>query len=442
VGDSTETVGALDRGASIWTRPITIWPPAIARPEWAGAWLALRAVLGSRVIVWVAGLFAIMLFGENIAAFQILDPFGVTAPFHSIPLDKLVAPGARWDSVWYLTIAGHGYFSPQSANFFPLYPLLVRLGSDLDNQPLVLGVVLSTTAMFGALTVLYRLALLDVDEPSARLTVVLVALFPTSLFMSAVYSTSLFVLVSIAAIYAARSEHWPVAGLCGGLAAATRSNGIVLLLPLTLLYLYGPRAAPVSRAPNRWWQPRFAIARSAGWLMLVPAGLAAYLGYLWVTHGAPLAPYHAAHADWGHVFAGPFGSIVSAIGAVPGDIAHLVAGSTHSVGPGDPVSYDARNLIDLGFVALAAGALFVSLRRVPVAYTAYAVAQLAVATSFPSPHEALMGFPRYALAMFPLFIGAAGWLSARPRLRDAVLVASGALLALFSGLWAYWALVP
>jgi hypothetical protein len=127
---------------------------------------------------------------------------------------------------------------------------------------------------------------------------------------------------------------------------------------------------------------------------------------------------------------------------VPGDVAHLLAGRTHSVGPGDPVSWDARNLIDLGFVALAAGALLVSLRRVPVAYIAYAAAQLAVATSFPSRHEALMGFPRYGLVIFPLFIGSAGWLSTRPRLRDAVVVAAGALLALFSGLWAYWALVP
>ena len=41
--------------------------------------------------------------------------------------DPVLAPLARWDSVWYLTIADSGYGdSTARAAFFPLYPLLVR----------------------------------------------------------------------------------------------------------------------------------------------------------------------------------------------------------------------------------------------------------------------------------------------------------------------------
>jgi hypothetical protein len=296
--------------------------------------------------------------------------------------------------------------------------------------------------MFVGLTVLYRLALLDLEEPAARLTVVLVALFPTSLFLSAVYTTSLFVMLTVAAFYAARRERWALAGLCGGLAAATRSNGILLCLPLAMLYLYGPRATAPVRTSGPWWRPRFAVRWSAAWLALVPAGLAAYLLYLAVARGAPLAPYRAAALDWGHTFGGPFGGVMHALEAVPGDLRALLNGTTHQVGPGDPISWDARNLIDLGFFAVALACLVAAWRRVPLAYIAYALVALAEASSFPAPHEPMAGLSRYMLPIFPLFMGAAARLSGHRALRLGVLGASAILLAVFGGLWAFWALVP
>jgi hypothetical protein len=445
VSESAETAAALERPASIWSREFQIWPTRLHRVRSTAGSPALRAVLGSRLLVWVAALVVIYLFGENVTAWFTLDPFGLTAPFHSIPLDKLIAPGARWDSVWYLQIANQGYFNPGSTNFFPLYPLLIGIGSDIFGQPLLVGIAISVTSMFVALTVLYRLALLDLDERAARLTIVLVSLYPMSFFLSAVYAESLFLALSVSALYAARRERWALAGLFGGLSAATRSDGIMLLLPLVLLYLYGPRAdtaARSARAASAWWRPRFAITRSAAWLALVPAGLAAYLGYLGITHGAPLAPYHAAQADWGRFFGGPFGAVVRLLLALPGDIHGLLAGTARPVGPGDPLNWNAHDLIDLGFFAVAIAAVAVSWRRVPFAYFAYAVTIIAYGASFPYPHAPLQALPRYLLPIFPLFMGSAAWLSERRKTRWAVLVTSGALLLVFSGLWAFWTLIP
>src|SRR3712207_7094967 len=45
---------------------------------------------------------------------------------------------------------------------------------------------------------------------------------------------------------AARRDRFWLAGLLGGLAAATRSAGVLLLVALALLYLYGPRGRPAS----------------------------------------------------------------------------------------------------------------------------------------------------------------------------------------------------
>jgi hypothetical protein len=407
------------------------------------AWLlALRVVFGSRLIVWFAGFAAIAWLGENVHAFLALDPYGVTAPFNSVPLDKLLAPAGRWDSVWYIQIAQHGYYSATSTNFFPLYPLLTAVGDQFINQPLLVGMAISFACMTVAMVVLYRLALLDFDARVARLTIVLVSLYPVSFYLSSVYTESLFLMLVVGAFYAARRERWMLAGLCGGLCAATRSDGVSLVLPLGLLYLYGPRSVSATVTAGRWWRPRYRLGRSAAWLALVPAGLAAYLAYLGIGHGDPFAPYHAAQVNWGRAFAGPFVSVFKTIGMVPGDIHRLLAGTGQRVGPGDPLPWNAHDLIDLGFFALAIAALAASWRRVPFAYLVYAVILLLYASSFPAPHAPLQALPRYMLPAFPLFMGVSSRLAGRRWLTRGVLTGSAGLLVVFSGLWAIWVLVP
>jgi hypothetical protein len=183
------------------------------------------------------------------------------------------------------------------------------------------------------------------------------------------------------------------------------------------------------------------VTLSAAWLILVPAGLAAYLGYLTVTHDAPLAPFQAVDIYWGRSFAGPFGAVVRALGALPGDLTRLFTGTATPFGVGDPLTWESHDLIDLAFVAVAFGALIACWRRIPFAYFAYVAVMLVFALSFPREIEPLASAPRYLLGMFPLFIGAASWLAMRGRWATAVLGLSAVLLALFSGLWGMWAWV-
>jgi hypothetical protein len=401
------------------------------------AWLTLKAVVGSRLIVWVAGLAALAVFGRNTAAFSLLDPHGATAPFHSSSANFLFAPAARWDSVWYLAIAHVGYYSRQSSGMFPLYPLLIHLGSIVFRSELLVGLAISLVSMTAGLYALNRLVALDLGERTARTTVLLLALFPVALFFSAVYTESLYLFLSIGAIYAARTDGWAWAGTLGALGAATRSAGVVVLAPLALMYLYGPRAHPRHRGV-RWWRPRYRLGWSVAWLALVPVGLLAYLAYLGVAHGDPFATF-GAQAYWGRHFAGPFGAVVEALGRVPGDVRRVLGGHELIIGPGDPVGLNAHNLIDLGFVAFAVLGLVAGWRRVPFAYLIYAVLLLVQALSYPVSYEPLASISRYILVIFPVFIGWALLLERRPRLRLTFLGTSAVLLALFSGLWATWA---
>jgi 4-amino-4-deoxy-L-arabinose transferase-like glycosyltransferase len=406
--------------------------------------ITLRGLVGSRLVVWAGGLAALALFGRSLGALNMFDPAHVTEPFRSGTVNALFAPAARWDSAWYLEIARLGYFTRISSAFFPLYPLLIHLvtavfGSS-DATTLVVALLISLAAMVAALYLLYLLTRLDFDDSVARTTVLLLAFFPTAFFLSAVYTESLFIALSLGAVYAARSERWLWAGVLGGLAAGTRSNGALILVPLVLLYLYGPRPLPPDRVRASWWRPRYRLASSASWLGLVPLGLAAYMVYLWISHGAPLAPFQT-EVVWARSFAGPFGGVVPLLVGLPHDISALVTGTARPVGVGDPLSWHAYNLIDVGFLAFAGGGLALAWRRVPFAYFAYAVLFLAQVLSEPQAGEPLSSFGRYLLPLFPLFMAYGAVLARRPVLRRGVLTGSAVGLAVLTGMFTAWAWV-
>src|SRR5207244_3847982 len=136
-----------------------------------------------------------------------------------------------WDSVYYVQIAQDGYTNAKQAGFFPLYPHVIGvLGA-----PIITGVLLSLVAFAAALVLFDRLAVLETGSALvARRSVWLLALFPASLFFSAVYTEGLFLALSVGAFLAARSGRWAWAGILGGLTAATRNVGVVLLVPLVV----------------------------------------------------------------------------------------------------------------------------------------------------------------------------------------------------------------
>ncbi len=352
------------------------------------------------------------------------DPAGVTKPFGSVG-DLLVAPAARWDSVWFLDIAHDGYREATRAAFFPVYPSLARAAGWLFGSALVGGIVVSVLASVVGLAALHRLTAIELGEGPARATVVLLACFPGALFLSAVYSEGLFLALSVGALLAARTERWAWAGALGGLAAGTRSAGVVLLVPLALL----------------WWSASPRRPRDLAWLALVPAGLGVFCLALAASGLDGLAPFHAQEV-WFRHFAGPF------VGAWDGTVAafdgarQLLSGARTPVyfseAGGDPYIAAAHNL-EL-FVALVAAipALVGVFRRLPPAYGLYTVAALALPLSWPVRPQPLMSLPRFELVLFPLFMWL-GWWAARGRGRLAVLaVALLAVQALAAAEFATW----
>src|SRR3954462_694982 len=216
---------------------------------------ALLAFLASRLLVWLVAVVAAAVAspdgGQSALSFdrpELTHPYGAA-------LDSLFAPLARWDAVWYLGIA-HGGYDGMSTAFFPLYPLLVR-GITPGGDPgglLLAGYFVALVALAGALLLLRMLVQLELGAEVARRTVWLVAFFPGALWLGVPYSESLFLLLSVGALYAARTGHCAWAGVCAAFASGTRSAGIVLLVPLAIL----------------WWRTRPRRVREAAWLALAP----------------------------------------------------------------------------------------------------------------------------------------------------------------------------
>ena len=329
------------------------------------------------------------------------------------------APGAlaRWDAVWYLTIAHSGYGGGGSLTaFFPLYPLSVRAaagGWTSHAALLASAYAVSAVSFVVALVLLHKLVELELGERYARPVLLLVAFWPASFFFSAPYSESLFLALSVGVFYAARSGRWPHAAALCAAATAARPTGLLLLLPLALMA----------------WR-----ARRLRWLALAPLGAAAFSAGL---AGAGLRPlsWFGVERGWGHVFKGPAGGVWDAAVAGVSGLQQLFGSA-----PVDRV-VAAENVLYLVLLMLALIAVVGMFRRLPPAYGLYTAASLVAAVSAPVAWQPLMSFGRLLAVVFPIPMWVALELRGRRLALGAAVAASAALLVCGTGLFVAWRLV-
>ncbi|HEV2261241.1 MAG TPA: mannosyltransferase family protein, partial [Candidatus Rubrimentiphilum sp.] len=294
----------------------------------------------------------------------------------------LLAVWGRWDAVHYLDIATIGYHGTDVA-FFPLYPLLIAILGGLIGNHLIAGLVVSNVALFFALLYLYKLVEHEFDRPVARRAIFYISIFPTAVFFSAVYTESLFLMLTVASFYYIRERSWWLAGFIGLLAATTRIEGILLVVPFAIEW-YAAHA-PLREAERKPRSPYYDLAP----IVLIPLGLVLYMAYLWVLTGDPLAFSHVQHY-WNRQLAFPWTSIGNSI--------HKIA---TAVGP----QTIANQILELAFTALMIGVLIGGFRKLKASYIAY----MSLSILMPLCTASLMSMPRFALVLFPMFAILALW---------------------------------
>jgi Dolichyl-phosphate-mannose-protein mannosyltransferase len=353
-------------------------------------------------------------------------------------LGRLFDPWAAWDGMWFTAIARVGYRAPEAPAFFPLYPALVRVSAVLVRSYAAAGVIVSLVCAAAAMVVLYRMVAAHYDAGVAAWTVAFLSLCPVSFFFQAVYAESLFLLLVLGSLALAEHGRWTLACAVAGLAALTRNTGVLLCVPLFLVY--ADRRRWKLRGEHLEWPQDVRLA----WLGLVPAGLIAYMGFLWWRVGDPLA-FSTAQLAWARSFAWPFVTVWH--GAKGASHALRVAAaqwplSSSWIGPGGDGQW-MFSMVLVPFVALviAVIVLLLAWRLLPASYNAWALLVVLVPLFTPVRNIPLLSLPRFLLAAFPLFLGLALLTAQRPLLRWTLIVVSSLLLAWFSASFALFSWV-
>ena len=384
----------------------------------------LEIFLWSRAAIWAGALFAFLVFEPN--RHPRADRWDV--PALTRDLGFVVDVWARWDSVFYLRIAEHGYDAAHasSAAFYPLYPAAVGiLGRAFAGHYVLAGVAVSLAACLGSFLLLYRLAEERIGADAARRATLYAALFPTALFFQAVYSESLFLLLALGAFVLAERGRFLSAGGVTGLAMLTRPVGVALLPALAILA----------------WRSR---QRGLS-LAKLGAGSLAFAVYplvLWQQMGDPWA-FLRAQDVWNRrlSYAGPLGGIWDGLRAAVAGVRQLASGShTESTWPvldTDPMRAAALNLATFAFLVLFLALAVVVWRRFGAPYGVFSALSLAIPLSFPTERWPLLSLPRFGLVVFPFFLVLAV-LARRPRVHTTVVAVSSLLLGISVAQWALW----
>jgi hypothetical protein len=366
------------------------------RPAWTEASWVLLIFAASRLI-----LIALIAFSRQIIERGPHVVVSTQTEHGGTLLDILT----QWDGNWYRLIAERGYAPPMpeiAAAWFPVYPLLVRAVAFIVRDSQVASLLVSNGCLIAAALLLVRLLRLDYEELICRRVIIFLMFNPVSFFLSAAYSESTFLLLSVGALLAARQGKWLLATLCGGCLSATRAPGLLIGAPLLAEYLMQ-------------WQERGGKARAFFrphllFLALVPAGLVAYMLYLHVQRGDFFLPMHAQASGWGKTLTLPWQTFLW-----PRDF---------------PVSHIPLYQAIVGGALILTGAAF--FLRLRATYVAYAVVSILFYLAWGS----LEGLPRYVSILFPLHIVLALLSSRWKWMYEPLLAFSIALLALCTVLFA------
>jgi hypothetical protein len=338
------------------SRPLaTVVRPSFALPDLAG-WSA--AVLAPFLI----GRSMLLLIAVNAAHLR-----GKT----------FLAGYAVWDGAWYAQIArdGYGFVSARGETpwpFFPLFPGVLHVGERLGIPAAATGLIVNHLLLLLAMTGVWSITSAHGTRREAAFAAWALGLFPGTAALTLLYPDVAFLACGVWAFLLLERRHDVAAALLATAAVLVRPNGAVLAASLGVAVLL---------AGDTWQR----AAR-----MVVPAALAvtAWLAFLWVRAGDPLAFVHAKTA-WHEV-----------------TLASLLAGT------------DRLPKLDLAPLALAVVVLVLAWHRLPAGWLVLAALSL-----LPSLGLGILGMPRYASSCFPVFVAGGMALARLPRAAAAVVLA-------------------
>lgn len=357
---------------------------------------------------------------------------------------------ANWDGGHFRGIAEHGYLHSFQVVFFPFYPMLIKSLTVTGIQSLWGGLLISYVATLTSLFFLYKLVIEDFDKETAKKAVFLLLAFPTSFYLAAVYSESLFLALSLSAIYFARKQDWALASLFAGLSAVTRLAGVGIIIAVFIEYFL--RQHPKFELQYLWtkfqnrlilytvsvsilfeWIKSYLIQKRMWTLSGVFVSISYYLNYLIIFLTlASIFYFLFRYIDWKKIYKLPFFFLISSflpiilyflfLNQTQGDYFAFLGheenwGRALTLPWEAPINYfnnlhrvnflrvggASQALMEFVFFVIILFLFLISLLRLRTSYTIF----FAIAIILPISTGTLQAIHRYALIAFPMIIALA-----------------------------------
>lgn len=272
---------------------------------------------------------------------------------------------ANWDGGHFLGIAQIGYSQKFQYAFFPLYPLLVKALHTVTGNYLVAGVLISISATFLGLQLLYRLVL-DFNKKIAEKAILALLFFPTSFYFLTAYSEGLFFFLAVLTFYLLRKNRLFWATIAASLVSATRIVGLAVAAGFLLEVI-------TTQGLNRknWF------------VVFAPLGFLIYCIFLYQQTGDPFY-FLSAETHWQRTLAVPGVGFWEAL--------KNISGSFNSM--------KFNILLDLIFAVLGVGLAIRAFRFLPGSLAIYSLLAVIIPLFTPT----LSSMPRFLLVIFPIFI--------------------------------------
>jgi Gpi18-like mannosyltransferase len=325
-----------------------------------------------------------------------------------LPGNLFLAGWIRWDGPIYASIAQYGWHGPTPHpndhnyhGFFPLYPLTIRALTYVIGDPYVSGWLISNVCFLIAAALLYWLVrdeFAQDDEHSAvcglalpaalsrkrqqsandiaHRALLLLCVFPFSFFYSAMYTESLFLMLTLAAFCCARRGWWITAGIFASLSGATRAVGIATGVALAVMA----------------WQSRGRISRSLRIRQIISVlisftGLLAFVIFIAIRRHDLFAVVTVHRIPgWGDM--NSWAAMINTLHAWrESSFSNAAAGHLPLVAT-----------FNLLFIPIAIALCIICWRRLPSHYATWTTIVVLISMS------KWVGYGRYTATMFPLFI--------------------------------------
>ncbi len=156
-----------------------------------------------------------------------------------------------WDAQHYLFLSDHGYRPGQESNrFYPLFPGVIRISSLFFHNSFWGGLVVSNLlSLCGIVLFYFFVKRLCTPEIAWKSTFLLLA-FPTSFYLSLIYSESLFLFLVMCFFYFLYRKQFFFAGIFSFFLPVTRPVGIFILFPFLVFYAQYVRTVYTAKRSN------------------------------------------------------------------------------------------------------------------------------------------------------------------------------------------------